>query len=145
MTSEEEIIVIATQMYHDAIIRTTWDLVFTNRRIIALKIGSGDDVISGLFGGIGLAIARGASRKKSKKIQELPLLKILSTEYEKEFFHYEALEYIILHPSRLVSSKIVIKQRGKKKKVYAGNRKDVTRVHEESTTLRQHGAPIKER
>ena len=145
MAFEEEIIAIATSMSHDAIIRTTWDLVFTNRRIIALKTGSGEDIIGGLFGVIGLAIVRGGSRKKSKKIQKLPLSQVLSAEYEKEFFHYEILESIIIRPSRLVSSKIVIKQRGKKKKVYTGNRRDVARIQEASMTLRQYGVPIKEK
>lgn len=144
ITFEEEIIATASQMSHDAIIRTTWDLVFTNRRIIALKTGSGEDVIGGLLGVIGLAIVRGHSRKKSKKIQKLPISQILSSEYEKEFFPYEALESIIIRPSRIVSSKIVIKQRGKKKKRYAGNRQDVARVNDVSMNLRQYGAPIKQ-
>lgn len=143
MTSEETVIAVAPQMNHDAAIRTTWDLIFTDRRLIAVKIGRGSDISAAVFGVIGTIVADRSSREKSEALRELSLSEILASGDDKEFFDYAALESIIVRPKRILSSGVAIKPRGKKKKKYWGKYRNVIDLFKASNVLRQYGAPVR--
>lgn len=142
MSTNEEIIISAAQMHNDRITRSIWHLIFTNRRIIAVQTGAAQDVIAFAFGAIGQAIAHRDSKKKSQKIKELTIEQILASEYTKQIYPYDTIESLIVKPTRIVASKIVIKQRGKRAVKYGGSRGEVLKVSEQKDRLNMLGAHI---
>jgi hypothetical protein len=140
---DEEIIASAAQMYHERITRSTWHLIFTNLRIIAVQTGEAADVISFAFGTIGRQIAKRDSKKESQKIKELTLEQILASEYTKRMYPYETIETLTVKPTKFITSKIVIKQRGKRAIKFGGERAEVLKVYEQKDRLNMCGAHIK--
>ena len=90
MSNGEEIIVIAGQMTQGRPSRGQWNLVFSSRRIIALKTGSVADVI-GKAMVAGFGVIEGVD-PESKKLLKMSVDEILNTEYPKEIYPLETIE-----------------------------------------------------
>ncbi len=136
MSTNEEIIVSAAPLLQDRLGKGHWQLIFTNHRIFAIKIGSASDVVgSALVSGLAGPFApKSDADKESQKISKLSIDEILNLENEKEIYPYETIESVIVKPSRMAPS-ITITERGKKRKVYRGPRKEILKVHEQKNKL----------
>ena len=111
MSNNEEIIVIIGQMTQGRPSRGQWNLVFTTRRLIALKTGSAADIIGkAMVAGFGVADSLDT---ESKKLLKMSIVQILDSEYPKEIYPFETIESLTIKVSRMMASVIVVKQRGK--------------------------------
>jgi hypothetical protein len=144
MSTNEKIIVSAAPLLQDRLGKGHWLLVFTSERIIAIKIGSASDVVgSALVQGLAGPFApESDADKEVKRISSLPVDDILNLENEKDIYPTEAIESIIIKPSRMAPS-ISIMERGKKRKVYRGPRKEILKVHEQKEKLKIYLPNIK--
>jgi hypothetical protein len=147
MDSHEEIIVIAgratPQVFFAGVDWTVWDLIFTNRRVIAIKTGRVSPLKTFLLGTFYVVYEDRRSRQRSKAIRDAPVSDILGPGEEKEFFEYRELESITLRLRHILSSEIQLKRRGERRKRFFLNRRAAKAVLDASVTLRLHGAPMR--
>jgi hypothetical protein len=139
MATDEEIIVATAPLLQDRLGKGYWLLVFTDLRIIAIRVGSATDavgfvVIQGLAGPFA---PESDIDREIKSISSLSVAEILDLKNDKEIYPHETIASVVVKPSRMAPS-ISITQRGKKRKVYRGERKVILKVHEQKDRLRMH-------
>ncbi len=135
----EEKLVSAGPLLQDRLGKGHWFLLFTDRRIIAVKIGSAADVLGSAMvqGFAGPFAPASDADKEIERISNLSVDEILNLENEKESYPYETIASMVIKPSRMAPS-ISITERGKKRKVFRGPRKEILKVHEQKHRLRIH-------
>jgi hypothetical protein len=140
MSNGEEIIVVIGQMTQGRPSRGQWNLVFTSRRIIALKTGSAADVI-GKAMVAGFGVTEGID-PESKKLAQMSLDQILEAKYEKIIYPFETIDSLTIRIARMMASVVVIAQKGKKPIKYSGPRTEVLKAQEKKGKLLECGVRV---
>lgn len=133
----EEIIVSAGPLLQDRLGKGHWLLLFTESRVIAVKIGSAADVLGSAMvqGFAGPFAPPSDADKEIERISNLSIDEILNLKNEVELYPYETIASIVVKPSRMAPS-ISITERGRKRKVFRGPRKEILKIHEKKDRLR---------
>jgi hypothetical protein len=139
LAPDEEIIVSAGPLLKERLGKGYWLLVFTDLRIIAIKVGSASDAVGSiLVQGLAAPFApESDTDKEIKRISSLSVDEMMNLKADKEIYPRETIAAVVVKPSRMAPS-ISITERGKKRTVYRGERKVILKVHEQKDRLRMH-------
>ena len=155
----EQILAVASEFNHDGFCRTASELIFTNKRLIWVKVNVGSDlkasgagflaILFGSFFSPLILLARSAKLTSlGKQVRTMTLRELFDSPFAKESYPYGEMDFIEIDKGslELVSLRRIAKVRLRMKsdecQTFWGYRKGLTPVVNAIPALRDSGAPL---